>query len=92
MRQPNHTLRRPRRTLWAAFHGTGMTLVPSLGVWAWTRREIDLLISDRVANDEAFRGERAMHISVGDYLHAVAEICRAQARYMATQLGLEEPR
>lgn len=80
------------KTLWAAFYGTGSTLLPALGVWAWTRREIDLLISDRVANDEAFRGERAMNFSVGDYLHAVAEICPAQARYMATKLGIEEPR
>jgi hypothetical protein len=74
------------KTLWAAFYGTGSTLIPALGVWAWTRREIDVLISDRVANDEAFRGERAMHISVGDYLHAVADISPGSAKSMEHML------
>lgn len=53
-----------RTTLYAAFAADG---TPALGVWELNKRALEVRISERVANGDAFPGERPVRIYISAY-------------------------
>lgn len=71
---PNGT--RNRVTLYAIFTGNGE---PVVNAWSWSKRTADLLLSDRVANGEAFESEHVVRCTVAFYVSQLEQHGHAAA-------------
>jgi len=60
-----------RTTLYAAFNERG---VPCINVWDFDRKRLETMVSDRVANGEAFPGEHIVQITVAKYSQMLREL------------------
>lgn len=61
---------RKRTTIYAAFSGSG---VPVQNAWDFSKPKLEMLVSDRIANGEAFPGEHVVRVTIEFYNRKLTE-------------------